>query len=364
MDKSLAYNLRQGFTPGEIKKIEIVTGRRKPKGIFDLALVKQVRKWQSKNGIPVDGKIWKSALGNTWPLILNAYAVIDAQAKTSAHQLKTGIWIDDAASRVLTDEYMDSLKALDISEAALMINKSNTRARDPDWSLRWPREKFVQAAHLLEDRGIDVVLTVWPKPKKTQIDRLCEDLKDLVTATKAIGVDFDAEGNWKKKYLSGFKNMNQAAEYLCKKVRAMATDIRLGMNTYPSHGELGNAPALSLLVDVITPQAYSLFKNNAPAYQWNNRLGPGNMQEFALSKARNVAAKNTLHPEVCCGLAAWRQELFPGHTPEEAMQRALDRALSSDIERLRFWSSKWIVGVRENDYAAKFIKKISGKSSA
>jgi hypothetical protein len=46
--------------------------------------------------------------------------------------------------------------------------------------------------------------------------------------------------------------------------------------------------------------------------------------------------------EIGCGLAAYDQ-VFPGHTPEQAMQKAWDQAIIEGCSELRYWSSEWLI---------------------
>jgi Putative peptidoglycan binding domain len=68
VDAALAFNQGQGFSADEIKLIQrVVTAP--VTGDWDADTVLAVADWQRDNGIPVDGKVWRSAQGNTWPLI-------------------------------------------------------------------------------------------------------------------------------------------------------------------------------------------------------------------------------------------------------------------------------------------------------
>ena len=40
------------------------------------------------------------------------------------------------------------------------------------------------------------------------------------------------------------------------------------------------------------------------------------------------------------------------------MRVAYDAALQYDPVEVRFWSSKWILGIRSNGYASRFIKSL------
>jgi hypothetical protein len=361
-NSALEYNLNQGFTIGEIKKTETVLGRCPVTGTWDSDLVALLKKWQKKNGIKVDGKIWRSPKSNTWPGILAAFEGVEETSNVTGAEVKVGAWIDDAAGLVLTSDYVDALNAIGITEAALMVNKANTAEDDPPWKLRWKREQIVTAAEMFREAGIEVVLTVWPRPEPGQIDQMCATLEKLVAAVEVTAIDMDAEGNWTERFVHGFQSIDQASLYLHDKLRKLAPAARLELTTYPFHPELKAAPSLSRLVDVITPQAYSRYNKGEEKYGWNETLGPWGMQQLALTRAGSVASENPHRPLLVCGLAAWDQT-FPDFPPEEVMQRALDAAVSLGVDHVRYWSSKWIVGKKANEYSARFIKEIPKASS-
>ena len=68
LDSALAYDKGQGFSTDEVKLIQRVVGSAED-GLWGPNTVRAVADWQRANGIPVDGKVWKDARGNTWPRI-------------------------------------------------------------------------------------------------------------------------------------------------------------------------------------------------------------------------------------------------------------------------------------------------------
>lgn len=68
VDDALAYNQRQGFSADEVRLIESVVGTQ-PDGVWDADTVRAIAAWQRAHDIPVDGKVWRNANGNTWPPI-------------------------------------------------------------------------------------------------------------------------------------------------------------------------------------------------------------------------------------------------------------------------------------------------------
>lgn len=71
VDAALAYNRRQGFTDSEVHLIESVVGTARD-GQWDADTVRAIAEWQRRHDIPVDGKVWRNANGNTWPPIQSA----------------------------------------------------------------------------------------------------------------------------------------------------------------------------------------------------------------------------------------------------------------------------------------------------
>jgi hypothetical protein len=66
LEAALSYNKRQGFTRQEIVSIQQVVGVAAD-GIWSGPTVRAVADWQRAQGIPIDGKVWRNARGNTWP---------------------------------------------------------------------------------------------------------------------------------------------------------------------------------------------------------------------------------------------------------------------------------------------------------
>jgi hypothetical protein len=263
-------------------------------------------------------------------------------------RLKVGVWVDDEFTKI-DAAFAERLLATGITEACLMTNKMNAHRSAEPWKLRAPETTIVRAARTLREAGIEVVLTCWPRPSKTQIATLVEDMAPLMRDTKAVGLEVDAEANWTFRFLEGFTTMGHAAEHLAEQLRVAAQGARVEMTTFALHRENSKDAELAPLVNAIFPQAYSVNERDGKEIPWDHPFGPGNMQEVTLEHARKTGCAT-----VGLGLAAYEQS-WPGHTIEEAMHVALERARSLGVEHVRYWSSKWIVGTRAQAAARKAI---------
>lgn len=268
----------------------------------------------------------------------------------------TGAWIDHAVLGV-TPDFAHELRGLGMTEGAIMTNRMNTRRSDPPWSLRAGRDTYAHAAENLHAAGVSVILTCWPRPAKTQIDALEADMAKLVKACGAVALEVDVEGNWDRKHLAGFPTMKDAAAYLLIALRRAAGGARLELNTYPYHSENGEGADLAPHFDLLIPQAYSVNSRAGKDIAWNDpTLGPGAMQRMTMQRAKQTGAKPAAL--TACGLAAYEQR-FHGHDPKDAMREAIRAAQGMGASRLRWWSSKWIVGKMATPYAGLVIREVS-----
>lgn len=350
IQEALDYNRGQGFSEAEIRLIQRVAGAVQ-NGIWGKEAVLAVERWQTSQGIPADGKVYRSPNGNTWPRIQSAAR----SAPAGEAEFQVGAWIDDQPARVLQDSYAEALQQAGITSVALMVNSSNTRQGDPLWESRWSVQQVSQAAQLL--KGIDIILTCWPRPSQSQIDTLCDEMGRRMDAAGAVALEVDAEGNWAAEFLEGFDSLSQAGRTLAEKLRqVLPPRARLELTSYPYHSEFTASATISPHVDVLLPQAYSVYKADDEATRWGAQLGPGNMQDLAIRLAGRVRG-----PQVVCGLAAYFQDRYPDHGADEAMQTALNAVWSSGVSEIRYWSSKWILGGKKNGYSQAFISQISKK---
>jgi len=92
------------------------------------------------------------------------------------------------------------------------------------------------------------------------------------------------------------------------------------------------------------------------AVPWTHTYGPGRMQVHTLDRTSLVPGD----PKIVAGLAAYDQK-WPTHLAHTALSMAYDAAISHEhveVVAVRYWSSKWVLGVRNNRYASKFLKSL------
>lgn len=275
-------------------------------------------------------------------------------AAADAAKLKVGVWIDCPLTQV-DEAYAQRLRDLGITEGAIMVNQSNTRASDEPWRLLAPETTIVRAARALRGAGIEVVLTCWPRPAGAQLAMLHEDMKTLMRETKANAIEVDVEANWHPRYLEkrAYADMKVASKALATVLRDCAAGARVELNTFPLHHENSAGAYLAPLCDVLVPQAYSVCERDGKKIPWDHEYGPGRMQRLAMSRARETGC-----PSITLGLAAYEQR-FEGHTHEEAMAEAVRAARELGVTRVRYWSSKWIVGRRGQSWARQAVEAAS-----
>lgn len=273
-----------------------------------------------------------------------------------------GLWIDDAPKLVMSTEYLDRFREHGFGTAAVMLETADA-GFDPKWSTA----EIAKLGEALRTHDVELVLTVWPEPRVEYLAQLVEKLPAILRASGAAALEFDAESNWHRKKLVGFKNLGEASDALVKVVRSFRElDVRSELTTFTMHGENSRNADLADDVDRVYPQGYSV-RNRSDAegrpfqVPWEHEYGPGKMQRLTFDRALAVPKKNG-RPIVCCGLAAYDQEGWPGHTPGEAMTVAYREALRYQPKEVRWWSSKWVIGARRRPYASRFFLDLAKAS--
>lgn len=206
-----------------------------------------------------------------------------------------GAWIDDPVKAAKSIEFASRLLSMNVTRAALMINKSNTRPSNVPWALRWSREDLAEVSSTYAAAGIECIATCWPQPSKSQIDAMCEDMAWILPLIGSKTFEVDTEGNWTKGFLSGFSSMRAASEYLAARMRELVgPEGKLELTTYTYHGENSKNAKLAPLMDLLLPQAYSVrhrSSNGQPiTIEWTDSLGPGRHQDLAVRRAKQAAA--------------------------------------------------------------------------
>jgi hypothetical protein len=363
LQAALSYNRNTSFDESEIKLIQETTGST-PDGLWGPRTAQAVALWQAENGLKADGKVGPI----TWEAITNYEEKLEPSDGTPC-PMRVGVWGDDAPSRMAKDSYANKLQQLKITRVALMMNYANVSRSAEPWDLRWNDKGeegwhddiIARIADKYEKRGIRLILTTWPQPSKDQMDAMFVDMVSLMKITRAVAFEVDVEGNWHTRHMDGsFKSMDAAGAYLVRGMVAVNDEVGLGAitesTTFGHHAELGRFPTVTQRTDKACVQGYSVSPRQNGPVGWNDKLGPGGHQRWIYQRAKAAGA-----PKVCMGLAAWKQSGFKNRSPQEAMQRAWDvtRKLE-DVDEVRFWSSKWILGSqsKKTPYAAKFIRSM------
>ena len=266
---------------------------------------------------------------------------------------RKGLWIDDPSSLVLTAHYWDEFKRHEFTTAAIMLEGVGN-GFNPAYTVA----DLTAIRGLAFSRDCELVLTVWPEPSKHYLDQLEAEIPQFIAASGCVALEFDGEGNWTPGKVSGFASLHQASDYLGAIMDRLRKkhDIRIEFTTFAAHVENSAHADLATHADRLLPQAYSVADRATGPVSWDDRLGPGHMQQFTLDLAKQVHGVHKL----CCGLAAYDQT-FAGHTPAQAMQKAWDMAVSYGVADVRFWSSKHVFGIQKNVYSSAFILSLKGK---
>lgn len=266
---------------------------------------------------------------------------------------RKGIWIDDPPSMVAKPPYWDELKRHGISTVGIML-ESIGNGFNPMYS----EADLIGIRGMALSRDIEVALTVWPEPNKQYLDELRAEIGKYIVASGAAALEFDAESNWIPKKVVGFANLHAASEYLAQIMQELRDKyhVRIELTTFTEHTENSAKADLATHVDRLLPQAYSVRNRSDGVVAWTDKYGPGNMQRRTLDNAKQVKGTHKL----CCGLAAYDQT-WDTHTALQAMQTAWDAATAYGVEEVRFWSSKWVIGIKKNGYASQFLLSLVGK---
>lgn len=290
-----------------------------------------------------------------------------------------GLWLDDPPKVALTEGYFRSLVDCNIDCIAIMIDRS-----DRKWLSTWSPKQIERALKLADPHCIEVVLTTWPYPDVDQITAMARSMSTLMNIGPVAAWESDLEFNWKSKHVSGFRTqhidgerrsaLDLAGDFFLEKAREVCDPInaRVEVTSFTQHTENGSKADVAPHVDRLLVQAYSCAtrKRYDPKAKksvdwrvpWNHTYGPGKMQRFTLDRTLMVPGIDDGKPEVGCGLAAWSQR-WPNHKPDEPMQIALQAAMDYDVVDIRWWSSKHVIGVKKNPYAAKFLESLSSLRS-
>lgn len=267
-----------------------------------------------------------------------------------------GVWIDDPAKDVKTAKYWNTVQDHGFTTAAIMLETSGA-GFDPKYDIK----TLETIKKLALQRDIEIVLTIWPDPSKKYMEEFEQKIGDYLSASGAAGLEFDCESNWLKNNVVGYNTLDEAGDDFVKLFTRVSEkhDVRTELTTYPYHAENSRTADVAPHCNRLLPQAYSVRSRGEGSVEWDDRLGPGNMQKLTIDRALQVSGVGSFSgPLVCCGLAAYDQ-VWPGKLGEDAMMAAYQAAVAYNPLEIRFWSSKWIFGIKSNGYASKFIMRIT-----
>lgn len=343
VQRAIAYANEQDYTREQIQTIQRVTAS-DPDGVWGPKSVGAVCAWQARVGLSADGM----AGPGTWRAIQRV-AALEYGPRTP----KLGVWVDDQPATVLGDGWLAGLAALGFSTIAIMVQRSTAAQSDEPWATRWTVRQLTKLRELAEPLGLDTVLTTWPLPDKDQLAQMGAAMPELLAAAGAVGFEVDTESNWDARRLSGFANMNEAAEALVATMRSAGT-VRLELTTYPYHPENDSKALVAPHMDRLFPQAYSVAQREGKAVPYTDSLGPGSMQAISVHRAEAIPGVSETKVALGLGLAAYDQD-FAGHTVAEAMSAAFEAAVLQCVPEVRYWSSRWIVGCSSNPEMTRFF---------
>lgn len=259
-----------------------------------------------------------------------------------------GLWVDDAPAVALREDWLARLEALGLDEIAVMVERSGG-GLDVTWSLR-QLEALREATP-----GLRRVVTIWPEPTARYMAGLADALPDIVAALGAVVVELDLEGHWKRGRLQGYPSLDHAAAALLDAVLVSGGAAELEVTTFPAHLEAQARGAVKG-EDRLLLQTYAVAEARGEKRTWDGRLGP---ERRPYEDVLQAQARGEEGVEVCAGLAAWAQDDWPGE-PGEAMRIAYASALRAGVRRVRWWSSRHVIGAKRNRYAARAIARMAG----
>jgi hypothetical protein len=270
-----------------------------------------------------------------------------------------GAWVDDPVHDVLSAPFWDKMVDHGLTTGAIFL-ESFGNGFDPSYK----PETLQTIRSLAHPRDVELVLTACPEPTEEYLAQFEQKIPAMLQSSGASALEFDMEGNWLPIKVKGFANLDKAGDAFVEVFARVTSklDVRTELTTYTFHTENNKAADVAPHCDRVLPQAYSVYLRKEGGVDkpqaWDGNYGPGKMQQLTLDKSLKIrGVGTTAGPLICCGLAAYDQE-WPGHTGEEAMRIAWNAALHYQPVEVRFWSTKWIFGVKANGYASRFLKSL------
>lgn len=248
-----------------------------------------------------------------------------------------GLYIDDPAHLVLRPGYLESLLELGLDHIVLCVHDASGR-----WA--WDSIQVRRAHEACARIGLDVSLMTWPPMVGGAFAGHVAHLGGLSPSRW----EADLEGN-----------RHGAAEQLRRSALALVDAARelgipLDITSHAGHAELieGGFDVHDLLGEesVVWGQAYCLAKRAAtePLFGLPRAVERTIARLTRLTRLTGPFQRGLI-------LAGWDQTGFSGQ-PLESMVEAY-RVARAYTSLIRWWSSKFAVGVQRNGYAAEGIRR-------
>lgn len=255
-----------------------------------------------------------------------------------------GIWVQ--APESFSSGRLEELKLLGVRRLHVMVAFAPSRYKScdnpPTQKLRaklFALTNFVKGA---KRDGFLVIITAYMPPNRAAVEAFtaASDIGPLLSFINAgaDGVEYDLEGGWSTSAVCGYGSHADASRILLERSRALKSNFPAGVTTH-----IGRAHDVNLgleRADWVSLQVYSKCPQSGCLPFEDQREGPGHRQ----SRAPQALASFT--GPVVMGLANFWQQ-WKGHTPEEAMGRALDATKIVQEKHPNFvghtyWSTSWL----------------------
>lgn len=251
--------------------------------------------------------------------------------------MKVSIWGDVGGLDTTANlqAHLDAVEELLPWRFNVMINDIS----DKRFRCRWSMGALTEWVRGLQALGVTVGFTSWVYPQRDYIEALVREMPRLMETLGVSRVEFDVEGNWKKKHLVGYPSLEKAADALFGPLHEEGVVCEMGATTYTAM--VDDIPEVLSWVDEVTVQAYSCA--GKPECVWGGRWGPSWHQETSILMARKAMEGGPEGQRLVVGLPAWDQK-WDGHSREEALDLEWWAVEGMGVDEVRLWSWAWLVG--------------------
>lgn len=232
--------------------------------------------------------------------------------RLSLEDKSLGIWVDGGKNLSLNDEFIRWFaEDLKFDLLAIMIDPS-----DKPWNPFWTAKDIEWILKKTDPYAIEVVLTTWPYPDKSQIDKMAKTMDELMGIGPIAAWETDQEFNWTEELvnLNDFQYKDRdlalgaAGDYLTNVKNDLCSKhgCRNEITTFTYHKENSASATMTPRCDRILLQAYAVSERNGKSISFDGRLGPGNIQKLTLDRAIKIPSVATSN-KLGIGHAAWNQ---------------------------------------------------------